>query len=143
MASYITDLDGRISLEQTPNQIGHFGHKYRHPYALKVPDGWIGFTNDDNYYMPVYFEWMLHEAVTRRAEFVYCGLVHSHKMWKPFQTLPRYRHLDLGGFLAKASLVHSVPWTDYSFKGGGTYINALAAKSRKTVKVAATLFVHN
>lgn len=137
------ECDSRVRIEETPAKIGHFGHKYRHRYACGVTEGWIGFTNDDNYYAPTYFEWMLAEGIAKKAEFVFCDMVHSHKQWRPFPTQPRYKKLDLGGFIAKKELVHRTPWTDFSFKGDGTYINALVANAKKTHKVGATLFVHN
>lgn len=143
IVDYVAKLDSRIAFETTPGKIGHFGHKYRHQYASKVADGWIGFTNDDNYYAPVYFEWLLSHALRQKAEMVYCDMVHSHKMWKPMTTQARYKYLDLGGFLATAALIKKTPWTDFSFKGDGTYINALRQRARKVVKVDATLFVHN
>lgn len=139
----LPEPDARIEFLTTPRKIGHFGHKYRRRYALEGPGDVIGFTNDDNYYAPTYLEWMLHTMQKERAEFVYCDMVHSHQMWKPFKTEPKYRKLDLGGFLVKRRLVENVPWTDFSFKGDGTYINALVAKARRTAKVNATLFVHN
>ncbi len=136
--------DNRVIFRCTPGKIGHHGHKYRHPAAMTLkPDGWVGFTNDDNYYMPTYVEWLLSEAIAKKAELVYCNMIHSHKLWKPFTTKPRYRHLDVGGFIARVSLVQRTPWTDFSFKGDGIYINGLAAASKKTIKIDATLFVHN
>lgn len=134
---------GRVNLVQTPERLGQFGHPHRHKFASQVESGWVGFTNDDNYYMPVYFEAMLSEALSKGADFVYCDMVHSHQMWKPFRTQPRCSRLDLGGFLARVELVKRTPWTDFSFRGDGVYIDALVANSGKIAKVDATLFVHN
>lgn len=139
----VSEIDPRITLVETDERLKSFGHKHRHEYAKASSADILGFTNDDNYYAPVYFEWMIHEMLAKKAELAYCDMVHSHKLWKPFTTAPRYKHLDMGGFLAKRSLVERTPWTDYSFSGDGMFINALTANSRKTVKVASTLFVHN
>jgi hypothetical protein len=134
--------DKRISVVTTPERLMHHGHPYRREQALLTQGDYLGFTNDDNYYAPVYFEWMLSE-LTAGADFVYCDMVHSHKLWQPFKTEPRYKKLDMGGFVASRQLVELTPWTDFSFKGDGTFIDALQVRARKVVKVPATLFVHN
>ncbi len=136
--------DKRIRLIETPERKLAFGHPWRLWSLVNHANGAVfGFTNDDNYYAPVYLEWMMHELISRKADMVYCDMVHSHKQWKALNTRPTYRHLDLGGFLVRAELARSTPWVDFSFKGDGTYINALAAKAKRAVKVPALLFVHN
>lgn len=142
-AAVTRDLPDKISLVTTPRKIGHFGHKYRRRYALEGPNDVVGFTNDDNYYAPTYLEWCLSIMTTQKIPFVYCDMIHSHKLWKPLNTLPQRGRLDLGGFLVRRSLVEATPWDDFSFSGDGKYINALVARAKKTAKVAATLFVHN
>lgn len=135
--------DARVQFVRTSRRLEQFGHPHRHAYAMQADAEVIGFTNDDNYYMPTYFEWLLADMVRQKADFVYCDMVHSHKMWRPMTTRPMYKHLDVGGFLVTKKLVAATPWVDFSFKGDGTYIDALVAKARKVVKVPATLFVHN
>jgi hypothetical protein len=136
-------VPGRVKFFREPKNIGHFGHKYRRRYALKAEAQYIGFTNQDNYYAPTYFEWLISELQRKKAEFAYCDMVHSHKTWKPMTTAPRYRHLDVGGFIVTQDLVRRTEWRDFSFKGDGTYINELVGRARGVVKVPATLFVHN
>lgn len=136
-------FDNRVKMIQTKERLQQFGHPHRRKFALEAQADYIGFTNDDNYYMPTYFEWMLGELVAKKADFVYCDMVHSHRGWKPMTTTPRYRGLDMGGFIASKALIEKTPWTDYSFRGDGMYINALTANARKVIKVPATLFVHN
>ena len=131
---------------ETPEREGQFGHKWRHWAVREHTPKFathVGFTNMDNYYMPTYLEWLLAEMTGQNADFGYCDCVHSHRMWKPMTTQARNHFLDVGGFLASKELVLKTPWTDFSFKGDGTYINALVKNARKVVKIPATLFVHN
>lgn len=134
----------RVYFHETKERRRQFGHPHRYWAATTLAKGEIiGFTNDDNYYAPVYFEWLVSEMLRQEADFVHCDMVHSHQLWQFFPTKPRYKKLDLGGFLVRAELVRSTPWTDFSFRGDGSYINALVQKARKVVKVPACLFVHN
>ncbi len=136
--------DKRIKLIETAEHKHHFGHPHRHwAITTHATGDVVGFTNQDNYYVPSYFSWMLSEMEEKRADFVYCDMVHSHTRWHFFPTKPKYKHLDLGGWLATASLVRATPWTDYSFSGDGAYINALVRKAKRVAKVGACLFVHN
>ena len=152
-ASSVT-LDPRIDFICTPNRTKQHGHPHRREQALapftykgspstvQQPE-YIVFTNDDNYYMPVFLEWMLAEAVGTKSDFMYCDMVHSHRLWQPFVTTPKKGRIDLGCFMASRDLIAKVPWTDFSFSGDGVYIEALVASAKRARKLDATLFVHN
>lgn len=136
--------DPRIHFIETPEREGKFGHRWRQWIVNKRGKGAIvGFTNQDNYYCPSYLEWLVHELLVRKAQFVYCDMIHSHRNWTLLKTKPAYKHLDLGGFLARVELVRATPWKDFTFKGDGAYINALVKGAKRVVKVDAALFVHN
>lgn len=146
--------DPRIQLINTPERKKQHGHPHRREQALApftyndksaatcMPDYFV-FTNDDNYYMPVFLEWMLAEATSAASDFVYCDMIHSHRMWQHFVTMPKKSRIDLGSFMVHRSLVEKIPWTDFSFSGDGTYIEALVAAAKCVRKLNATLFVHN
>lgn len=147
--------DPRVEFLCTKERKLKHGHPHRHEHAVAPfkyqgtdaeaatnPD-YLMFTNDDNYYMPVFLEWMLSEAVALKTDFVYCDMVHSHRMWQHFVTTPKKGRIDLGSFLVHRSLVEKTPWTDFSFAGDGTYIEALVASATRVRKLDATLFVHN
>jgi hypothetical protein len=91
-----------VDFVETETREQKFGHPHRQAAIDRlIARGceWIGLTNDDNYYVPVYLEWMLHEATKAKAPLVYCDCVHSHKLWKPLTTEMRRGKIDLGGFL--------------------------------------------
>lgn len=138
--------DPRVSFSCSPIRLSKFGHPHRQGAidSLKADCQWLVLTNDDNYYAPVFAQWLLSTAVAGRARMAYCNCVHSHKMWKPLVTEARRGKLDLGGLIVESRLAASVPFSDFSFSGDGTWIDGLVAKvSGKVVKVPASLFVHN
>jgi hypothetical protein len=133
----------RVTMAVTPKRLGQSGHPHRHAWACKTEGEFVGFTNQDNYYAPVYLEWTVSKLVVEKADLAYCDMVHSHQLWRPFTTAPKPGRIDLGCYLARRGLVAATPWTDHSFRGDGTYFEQLAKRARKVVKVPATLFVHN
>lgn len=138
--------DKRVSVDETETRKKEFGHPHRQA-AIEhlLADGcdWIGLTNQDNWYAPTYLEWMLHDATTKKAEFVCCDFVSSHKMWKPVTTQLRRGGIDLGCFLAHRSVVEKVKFDKFTFAGDWDYISRLTSAAKRSVKVNATLFVHN
>ncbi|SRR5579871_4165525 len=135
--------DPRIYFIETPQRKGHFGHPWR-SLGIEVCTGdYIGLSNGDNYYVPVYFEWMLHALVTGNADFAYCDMLHSHHHWAYVPSSPRKGGLDLGAWIARAGLVKGTPWRDLGFAGDGTFIDDLVAKARGIVHISKALFVHN
>lgn len=139
--------DPRVIVVQTKKKLGHFGHPHRQAAVERLlKDGcqWIGHSNGDNYYGPVFFEAMLGVGLAQKAPFVYCDCVHSHTNWTYFNTEPRYKRLDLGGFLVTADLAKRVVFDKATFNADGDYIDRLVAAAKKRVsKVNACLFVHN
>lgn len=140
----LTDL--RIRFDATAERKQMFGHPHRQAAVAALIAGgaeWVGLTNDDNYYVPVYFEWMVAAALEKKADLVYCDAVHSHKLWKPLPGDLRRGHIDVGGFLVHARVAAQVEFDQFTFAGDWDYISRLRAKARGVVKVPATLFVHN
>jgi hypothetical protein len=136
---------GRTHLLITGERLGQFGHPNRR-LAIEGLQGcqWIGLTNEDNYYMPVFMEWLVSEGQRRDALLVHADMVHSHKLWQVLSTSPKRGRLDLGGMLVRAELATRVPFDNYEFAGDGHWINKLAEKAgNRVAKVPAVLFVHN
>lgn len=135
--------DPRIRFVETPVRRQGFGHPWRSFGIALARGAYVGLSNGDNYYVPVYFEAMLHPLVVQQARFAFCDLVHSHRLWQPVCTRPEKGSLDLGAWIADAALVKATPWVDFGFAGDGTFIDHLVAKAEKVVKVNHTLFVHS
>lgn len=137
------DLDKRIRLLCTAERKRKFGHPWREYGKSQTTGDIVGMTNADNYYVPVYLEWMAHKLVSSEADFVYCDMIHSHKMWSPFKTSPKKSRIDLGAWLARGKLVRATKWPGDEFNADGRFVEALVGKSGKVVKLDAHLFVHN
>lgn len=134
--------DERVKYYESAVRSGGW-HSHRQKMIDLSTGSFICMSNDDNYYCPVYFEWMLHEHQKTGADFVYCNMVHSHWKWIDFRSLPRKFAMDLGAWTAKADLVKNTPWLDFELEGDGTYIETLLQKSQTISAVPGYLFVHN
>lgn len=139
--------DSRVYVIETPERKQQFGHPYRQLAIdnLTTDCHWITLTNQDNYYAPVFLEWLLHAGVsTPGCGFVHCDMVHSHRNWAYMTTQPRYKHLDLGSFMVNSVVAKDVPFNKFEFNGDGDWIDRLVEKAENRVQhVHATLFVHN
>jgi glycosyltransferase involved in cell wall biosynthesis len=135
--------DERIRIFETSEQRGHWGHPWREYGISKCTGEFIGLTDDDNFYAPVYFEWMLAALIDAEADFAHCDIVHSHRQFQYFPTEPRRFHCDLGSWVARASTLRGVPWTDFGHDGDGTFIESVVRRSRKVVHVPGVLMLHN
>ncbi len=131
---------------ETEERKQQFGHAHRQGAIERLMSQgceWIGLTNQDNYYVPTYLEWMVAEAQEKKAEFVYCDCVHSHKKWKPLSAQVRRGHIDLGSFLVHRSVAAKIKFDKFTFAGDWDYISRLVRAAKRHAHVAASLFVHN
>ncbi len=133
----------RIRLVEAPERQGHYGHPWRQLGIDHCQGGYIGLSNGDNYYAPVYLEWMLYALTTQDADFAYCNMVHSYLRWAPYTTRPEKGGMDLGAWIARAALVKSTPWRDTDNQADGTFVEAMLRKARRVTHVPGWLFVHN
>lgn len=135
--------DPRVRLIETPERRGQFGHPWRELGIDACTGDYVGLTNGDNYYAPVYFEWMLHLLTRDDADLAYCDWVHSHAQWSVMRAGPGKWLTDLGCWVARAGLVKSTPWRDHGFEGDGTFFEDLLRKATRVVHLPRPLFVHN
>jgi len=141
------DRDARITVVETAERKQKFGHPHRAEtidHLLRVGCDWLLLTNQDNYYAPVFFEWMLSEAQTKKAKIVYCDCVHSHKQWAHLPAATRRGKIDLGSFLFHKDLAAKIKFDKTTFAADWDFFSRLLdAAGGKAAKVNATLFVHN
>jgi hypothetical protein len=129
--------DPRIRLLQTERPLGRWGHPYRQLGLDNCRGDFIGMSNDDNYYVPGYFEQMV--TALRNADLALCQTLHSYSAWA---VVPPGG--DLGCWLARSELIRKVPWTGTDFTSDGDYLNALIQQAGgRVVTVEKPLFVHN
>lgn len=145
--------DPRFVWIETEKRANAFGHNLRQLGFDRLLDKYraryVCTTNGDGYYVPVYFEAMVHRLQSTKSDLVFCNLVHSHerngKLWQEMITQPKRGHVDLGCWMADAGLVQATPWTDFSFAGDWTHFERMAKRAgpSKMAKVDMTLYVHN
>lgn len=134
--------DPRIRFYEREHR-GAYGHPHREEGVRLCTGDVVGVTNEDNWYAPVYFEWMLHTMQAHGADFVYCNTLHSYCGWCVLDARIEPAHIDCGGWLAQRAVVDGLPWRDLSYGGDWTYISDLMTRVKKHVKVPGIIFVHN
>jgi len=135
--------DPRIHLIETQERKQQYGHPWRQDAIDKCRGDYIGLTNGDNYYIPVYFEWMLHTLTTNNGDLCYCDTLHSYMQWGVMRSTPVKNQIDLGCWIGSAALVKSTPWSDNGFAGDGTFIEDMRRRASRVYHIARPLFVHN
>jgi len=129
--------DPRVTLIQTDKSLGRWGHPHRQVGIDACRGEFIGLSNDDNYYVPGYLEQMV--MASDAADLILCYCLHSYGGWGVFA-----EGLDLGFWLARASLIRRLPWTGLEFTSDREYllkVKALAAGRIAVVK--RPLLIHN
>ena len=130
--------DARVKLVETPKAMGRWGHPYRQRGIEACTGDYIGLSNDDNYYVPGYFEQMVGALRRADADLALCRMLHSYWGWQVLEA----GH-DLGSWIAKRSLVARHPWQGDDFFYDAKYLDQLRRNAAKTVVVDRPLFVHN
>lgn len=136
--------DHRIVYCETPVRFNDWGNSSKE-YGTHMASGqYIGHTNDDNYYAPLYLAAMVHALQSTDSQFALCNMVHSHHGYNVLNTRPEPGWIDGGGWLCDASVVKQTPWPEpKSFQGAdGLYAHSLASQCQ-VVKTQGILFVHN
>lgn len=141
--------DPRFSYVETPEAKGHWGHPNRQigiDACLEAGCGWLGFSNDDNYYTPDWLSACMHAAKTG-ANFAYCDISHSHLHYRVLNSQLRPGEIDMGAFLLTRELVEDVRWDSMDLTQGaadGRYVVAVTNHQHfQPEKISRVLFVHN
>lgn len=130
--------DARVKLVETEQPRGRWGHPYRQRGIDACTGDYIGLSNDDNYYVPGYFEQMVAALRREDADLALCRMLHSYWGWQVLEA----GH-DLGSWLAKRALVERQPWTGDDFFYDAQYLEQLRKRAAKTVVLNRPLFIHN
>jgi GT2 family glycosyltransferase len=143
----VVGSDARFIFQDTPSRQNKFGHERRYTgFQFLIDNGcdMLCTTNGDCWYTPNYFESMLYQMQKDNTEFVYCNMVHSHKLWQPMKTEIRRGKIDVGCWMASKALINAVQWTDFTFAGDWSFINNLHKTAEgRHAKVDSYLYVHN
>ena len=143
LAEKFRKLSKKITFIDNLEHRGHWGFFHRHRVSLMEPlPDWVVYTNEDNYYVPVFLERMLKAAKTNDSKMVICDMLHSHNNYTILNTYPAPNGIDMGAFMTHIDLIKDTPWTHYDAAADGKYAHELASKTTP-VKADGILFVHN
>lgn len=160
LAPYCERHPGVIDCHFTDRRHNDYGHSLRQLGIGMADSDYLLITNDDNYYVPRFLEFMfmpMQQADSGEGtapDIVFCDMIHSHNNpgvrrqlpYNPFETRPERNHIDMGCFIARTALARQVGFRDKGFAGDATYFEdlvAAAGPSPNLVKIPMTLFVHN
>jgi len=142
--------DDRIVFQATKKRGGSWGHYIRQVALEQCQDDadFVTITNADNYYTPVYCQYMIKEFERRpKAVAVYCEkIIHSYTAWKVMDQKLQVGFLDCGGVMLKLKEAAAVGWKDISTHSADwiffkDVIDRYGAD--RFYKVGGCLFVHN
>lgn len=141
--------DPRIKFIETEKRLQNWGHEHRR-VMLQLIEGQKGdyvlITNNDNYYVPRYVEYMLREA-RPDVGMIYCNFLHHNFEYLNVFTQLKLNHVDMGAYITEIKLAqnvgfqHDVPGSD------GLFAEDCSARCKqlglKTIHIEKTFFVHN
>lgn len=127
----------RVRLIETKQVLGQWGHPYRQQGFEACRGEFIGMANDDNYFVPGYLEQMV--GALAEADLAVCWSAHSAQGWD--WTKPGW---GAGSWIARASLVRRLPWTEEHHLAGLNYVRKLLEMADgRVAQLHRLLFVHN
>lgn len=171
VARYI-ETNPRIEMLETPTRHNDYGHSPRGYGLERAKSEFVMFTNDDNYYMPKFTEYMFQRIRKQKLDLVLCNLIHSHRnpgrIWRDdyhvFDSLPKKWRIDIGNFIIRRSMALEVGFDSRAYDADGVFIekvlrhynveskipdwssdlpHALDKKAIRVGKEARVLYVHN
>lgn len=145
----------QTTLKFTRERMNQWGHPMRAKVIEECAHDYMLLTNDDNYYVPVFTQIMMHNLISQDAHMVMCDMIHSHNNpgsrqqppYSLFVTEPRCMHCDIGCFIIDTKLAQQVGFHNCEISwADGLFVDAvmqLNSPTTKCVKVPQVLFVHN
>lgn len=144
------EADDRIKFFNSEKRLGNYGHPNRKQMLEKLDcdeeEDFVLMTNDDNYYCPVFVEYMLCHA-TRLVGIVSCNTVHSHFQYDVHQSQLKENLIDMGAFIVRAKIAKIVGFRYADFSADGKYAEECARTARaykyEVTHLAKPIFIHN
>lgn len=139
----------RVTFYQTPERNGFWGMPNRKFMLQRMygdPDDFVLITNDDNYYVPLFVEYMLKE-VKPGVGIVYCNTVHSGFHYVVHPSSLREGYIDMGAFIVRLNIAQKVGFNHQHETADGAYAEECAkycaANGFRTVHIPKPIWVHN
>jgi hypothetical protein len=142
-------LSDKTSFECTPQVNGSWGHPNRGLMLDKLKandDDYVLITNDDNYYVQKFIEFMLFQTASN-VGIVYCDTLHSYLQYAAHKSTIRKNGIDMGAFVVSYPIAKEVGFKSTVFEADGIYAERCGAlckqRNLKMMYIPKTLFIHN
>lgn len=142
--------DKRILFTSTKTVNGNYGHPNRKLMLETIiarGNDYVLITNEDNYYVPVFVEYMLNEADHKSVGIVYCNTIHSFFGYTLHNSRLVERHIDCGAFVVRCDVAKKVGFNGIHHSADGEYAQECKRISDnyglKIIKIEKPLFIHN
>jgi hypothetical protein len=143
------NMKDKVHFYQSPERYEKYGHPNRKTMLQTIEcdaHDFILMTNDDNYYVPRFVEFMLKE-VTHNTGLVYCDTVHSHAGYDINYSELRENCIDMGAFMVRADVAKTTGFNHDHFSADGRYAEDCNRNCQKrnlrVVKIKKAIFIHN
>jgi len=141
--------DTRIDFWKSLERYQHYGHPNRRTMLETIPTNpsdFILMTNDDNYYVPVFVDYMLKECKFG-VGIVYCDTVHSHADYDVHISQLKENCIDMGAFIVRADIAKETGFNYDHFSADGVYaeecLQTCIRRKLLAIKIKKPLFIHN
>lgn len=141
--------DDRIRFFESEQRNQCYGHPNRKMMLQKlkgVAEDFLLMTNDDNYYVPVFVEYMLAQC-NHTIGMVYCDTIHSHFGYGYLHTLIKVNNIDMGSFIVNLYLAQNNGFNHVIWTADGLFAEECAERCKKQglriVYIPKPLFIHN
>jgi glycosyltransferase involved in cell wall biosynthesis len=142
--------DKRVSFVETSGRQGNWGHANRKAglqMLMGEPGDFVLITNDDNYYIPRFVEYMFDIASQGNVGMVYCDFLHHTLNYINMISQPKLNYIDMGAFIVDLALAQEVGFNHDVAGADGLFAEECNAKcierGLRSVHIEKTLFIHN
>jgi hypothetical protein len=138
--------DHRVSYEETSERSQNWGHSIRSEWLQKVSGDYVVITNQDNYHVPVFIEYML-RGFNNGGIATYCDtMVHSYKAWQTIPCSVKRGYIDCAGVMIRLEEAKKVGWKDITSHSADWFFFEALIKYysiNSFIKIKGCLLIHN
>jgi hypothetical protein len=135
---------------ESDGRLGNWGDHNRRvglQMTFGDPGDFVLITNDDNYYIPRFIEYLFAEIEKGGVGMVYCDFLHHTLHYINMISQPKLNYIDMGAFVVDLELARSVGFNHSDSGADGKFCEECDARIKelglKSVHINKTLFIHN